>query len=107
MVRLDDLGDERAGRTLDASGSGGVVSRAMASGIALQTLEIAGLGGSPERLDRRSPNGACVVASTGGGHPALVDGWYHLGRPQPEPGQSVARGAIFRRPLGRQLGAPG
>ena len=107
LVRLDDPGDERAGRTLDAPGSDGVVSCPLASGVALQTLEITGIGGRTERLDRRSPNGAGVVTSAGGSHPALVDGRHHLGRPQPEPGQSVASGATFRRPLGRQPGSRG
>jgi hypothetical protein len=53
----------------------------LASGTALQALEIAKFGGRTERIDGASPDGACMVAIVGRPGPALVDGRRRLGDP--------------------------
>ena len=105
MVRLDDLGDQCAGRDDDARGSSRPVPRPLASGVAVQALEVARPGGSPERLDGGSANGGGLGAFIGGPGAALAGAGQRLGRSHEELEQSQRSGPRLRGPFGGRPGS--
>jgi Transposase DDE domain len=80
LVRLDHLGDKRAGRNDDSGRSGDSVPRSLAGGVALQALENPRPRGGLERFHGGSANGGGLVAFVGGVGATLVGGGQRLGR---------------------------